>query len=144
MLTFSGFHDNRPRDASGSSSEPTVAMEIRRRVGCQIFVVDKFLATLVGRPPLLTRRFCYIKPPLDLDDSALLSDKEMFRARVQGLDADGWETDGRFHSTTLLRVRMMVAMIRDEILEAVLSQIGESTFGHLMYKTPQFFNPDIY
>ncbi|WZH45377.1 Zn2-C6 fungal-type domain-containing protein [Fusarium acuminatum] len=132
MLTFSGFHDNRPRDASGTSSEPTVATEIRRRVGCQIFVVDKFLATLVGRPPLLTRRFCCIKPPLDLDDSALLSDKEMFRTRVQGLDSDGWETDGRFHSTTLLRVRMMVALIRDEILEAVLSQTGECTFEHLM------------
>jgi hypothetical protein len=144
MLTFSGFHDNRPRESSGTSSEPIVAVEIRRRVGCQIFVVDKFLATLVGRPPLLTRRFCSIKPPLDLDDGALLSDKEMFRTRVQGLDADGWETDGYFHSTTLLRVRMMVALIRDEILESVLCQTGNCTFEHLMYEIPKSFNRETY
>ncbi|KAI1039642.1 hypothetical protein LB505_008340 [Fusarium chuoi] len=82
------------------SSVPT---EIRRRIGCQVFVVDKFLATFVGRPPLLTKRFCSIKPPLDLEESALLSDKETFQRRSQLLDQDGWNTGGRIYSSSLLR-----------------------------------------
>ncbi|KAF5622012.1 hypothetical protein F25303_12195 [Fusarium sp. NRRL 25303] len=124
MLTFSGLHDNRAKSAPHMSSVPT---EIRRRIGCQVFVVDKFLATFVGRPPLLTRRFCSIKSPLDLEESALLSDKETFQRRSQLLDQDGWNTDGRIYSSSLLRVRMMIALARDKILEVVLAQDG--TYG---------------
>ncbi|KAF5694715.1 hypothetical protein FDENT_843 [Fusarium denticulatum] len=119
MLTFSGLHDNRAKPSAHMSSVPT---EIRRRIGCQVFVVDKFLATFVGRPPLLTRRFCFIKSPLDLAESALLSDRETFRRKSQLLDQDGWNTNGRIYSSSLLRVRMMIALARDEILEVVLAQ----------------------
>ncbi|KAK2594915.1 hypothetical protein QQS21_007363 [Conoideocrella luteorostrata] len=122
MLTFSGLHDDQPRDSFAAPSEPMISMEARRRVRCQIFIVDKFLATFVGRPPLLTRRFCSMKLPLDLDETALLSDKKTFRGHLQRLDSDGWNVDGKFHSSTLLRIRMMVALIRDEILEIGLAQ----------------------
>ncbi|KAF5648974.1 transcription factor [Fusarium sp. NRRL 52700] len=121
MLTFSGLHDNRVKSTSQMSSVPT---EIRSRIGCQVFVVDKFLATFVGRPPLLTRRFCSIRSPLDLEESALLSDRETFQRSSQLLDQDGWNTDGRIYSSSLLRVRMMIALARDEILEVVLAQDG--------------------
>ncbi|KAF5561442.1 transcription factor [Fusarium phyllophilum] len=121
MLTFSGLHDNRAKSLPNASSVPT---EIRRRIGCQVFVVDKFLATFIGRPPLLTRRFCSIKGPLDLEEAALLSDRETFQRKSQLLDHDGWNTDGRIYSSSLLRVRMMIAQARDEILEVVLAQDG--------------------
>ncbi|CZR48908.1 uncharacterized protein FPRO_12349 [Fusarium proliferatum ET1] len=135
MLTFSGLHDNRAKSSPHMSSVPT---EIRRRIGCQVFVVDKFLATFVGRPPLLTRRFCSIKSPLDLEESALLSDKENFQRRSQLLDQDGWNTDGRIYSSSLLRVRMMIALARDEILEVVLAQDGAYGITEVMQlKTKQ-------
>ncbi|KAF4439092.1 hypothetical protein FACUT_4446 [Fusarium acutatum] len=121
MLTFSGLHDSRAKSSPHISSVPT---EIRRRIGCQVFVVDKFLATFVGRPPLLTRRFCSIKSPLDLEESALLSDRQTFQRKSQLLDQDGWNTDGRIYSSSLLRVRMIIALARDEILEVVLAQDG--------------------
>lgn len=129
MLTFSGLHDNRAKSSPHMSSVPT---EIRRRIGCQVFVVDKFLATFVGRPPLLTKRFCSIKPPLDLEESALLSDKETFQRRSQLLDQDGWNTGGRIYSSSLLRVRMMIALARDEILEVVLAQDGAYDITEVM------------
>ncbi|KAH7151033.1 hypothetical protein DER46DRAFT_628921 [Fusarium sp. MPI-SDFR-AT-0072] len=110
----------------------TIPTEIRRRIGCQIFIVDKFLATFVGRPPLLTRKFCSIKSPLDLEESALLSDKEAFQRQSQRLDRDGWNTDGRIYSSSLLRVRMMIALARDEILEVVLAQDTHSSITDIM------------
>ncbi|KAF7561652.1 hypothetical protein G7046_g2494 [Stylonectria norvegica] len=125
MLTFSGFHDNQSGESVTTSSVSTVSTEVRRRVGCQVFIADKFLATCVGRPPLLTRRFCSMKLPLDLDDAILLSDRDTFETYVShSLDANGWNVDGLFHSSSLLRVRMMVALIRDEILE-----LGQSNSG---------------
>ncbi|KAF5552624.1 transcription factor [Fusarium mexicanum] len=64
MLTFSGLHDNR-----SSTNVASIPTEIRRRIRCQVFIVDKFLATFAGRPPLLTRRFCFMNLPLDLEES---------------------------------------------------------------------------
>lgn len=52
----------------------------------------------------------------------MLPDKDTFQRQLRRLDPDGWDTEGRFNSGSLLRVRTMVALIRDEILEAVLSQ----------------------
>ena len=141
MLTFSGFHDNRSGNLSMPSSGSTAAIEARRRIGCQIFVVDKFLATFFGRPPLLTRRFCSIQLPLDLDDATLLSDGETFQRHIQRLETNGWNVDGQVRSSSLLRVRMMMALVRDEILEVVLDQNGEHVIDDIMYeKFPPLFN----
>ena len=52
----------------------------------------------------------------------------MFQQQIGRLDAGGWNIDGRCHSGSLLRARMMVALVRDEILEIGLSpQEGHST-----------------
>jgi hypothetical protein len=77
-----------------------------------------------------------MKLPLDLDDTILLSDKETFQSQLHHLDTDGWDIDGRFHSSSLLRVRMMVALIRDEILEVVLDQNGNDALDDIMYERP--------
>lgn len=111
-------------------------MEARRRIVCQIFIADKFLATFVGRPALLTRRFCSIQLPLDLDDGVLLSDKDTFQRQLVRLDSDGWDMDSRLHSASILRVRTMVALIRDEILEIGLSYVENYTIDDIMYEKP--------
>ncbi|KAH7310917.1 hypothetical protein B0I35DRAFT_358349 [Stachybotrys elegans] len=132
MLTFSGYHDDHPRNPSAAPIETTIALEARRRVACQIFIMDKFLATVVGRPPLLARRFCSLPLPLGLDDATLLSDKETFQRHVHLLDPDGWNVDGRFHYSSLLRARMMVALLRDEILEVGLGSSGNHQVDDIM------------
>ncbi|KAF5243408.1 hypothetical protein FANTH_8230 [Fusarium anthophilum] len=127
MLTFSGLHDN--RSSTNVSSIPT---EIRRRIGCQVFIVDKFLATFSGRPPLLTRRFCFMNLPLDLEESVLLSDKAASQRQSQHLDQDGWNVNGRIYSSSLLRVRMMIALLRDQILEVAFAQDGDYGITDMM------------
>ncbi|RFN51338.1 transcription factor [Fusarium flagelliforme] len=119
MLTFAGRHDNCSKNLRGPT-HTTIPCEILRRFSCQVFITDKFLATLVGRPPLLSRRFCSVELPLDIDDVALLADKESFNRCRESLALDGWATDGRFRAVTVLRIRMKIALIRDKILEFVM------------------------
>jgi len=119
MLTFAGRHDNCSKNLRGPT-HTTIPCEILRRFSCQVFITDKFLATLVGRPPLLSRRFCSVELPLDIDDVALLKDKERFDRCRESLTLDGWATDGRFRAVTVLRIRMKIALIRDNILEFVM------------------------
>ncbi|PNP43638.1 hypothetical protein TGAMA5MH_04610 [Trichoderma gamsii] len=132
MLIFSGFHVDRPFGPSNTSSKSMASAEARRRIVCQIFIADKFLATFVGRPALLTRRFCSIQLPLDLDDVALLSDKETFQRHLLRVDNDGWDMDGRLHPASVLRVRTMVALIRDEILEIGLSYVEDHSIDDII------------
>lgn len=108
--------------------------EARRRIVCQIFIADKFLAAFVGRPALLTRRFCSIQLPLDLDDGALLSDKETFQRHLLRVDSGGWDMDGRLHSASILRVRTLIALVRDEILEIGLSYVEDHGIDDIMYE----------
>jgi hypothetical protein len=136
MLTFSGFHVDRLYGPSTTPSKPMASTEARRRIVCQIFIADKFLATFVGRPALLTRRFCSIQLPLDLNDSALLSDEETFNIYLSRLDNHGWDMDGRLHSASVLRARTMVALIRDEILEIGLSYVEDHNIDDIMYENP--------
>ncbi|KAM0518942.1 hypothetical protein ACHAPE_003932 [Trichoderma viride] len=135
MLTFSGFHVDRSNDSLTTSSKSMASMEARRRIVCQIFIADKFLATFVGRPALLTRRFCSIQLPLDLDDGALLSDKETFQRHLLRVASDGWDMDGRLHPASILRVRTLIALLRDEILEIGLGYIEDHNVDDIMYET---------
>ncbi|CAH0002545.1 unnamed protein product, partial [Clonostachys byssicola] len=132
MLTFAGYHDDRSRDPLAAASETTPALEARRRVMCQIFIVDKYLATFVGRPPLLTRRFCCIKLPLDLDDTALVSDKDAFQEQTRSLDSNGWNQRGRIYSSSILRFRMLVALLRDAILEIGLGYSDDFSLDDIL------------
>ncbi|KAK1252161.1 hypothetical protein MKX08_003348 [Trichoderma sp. CBMAI-0020] len=144
MLTFSGFHVDRPCGTSTPSSKPiaSISTEARRRIVCQIFIADKFLAAFVGRPALLTRRFCSLQLPLDFDDAVLLSDKETFQRHLLRLDNGGWDMDGRLHSVSILRVRTMIAIIRDEILEIGLSYV-EHNLDDIMYETQMLICNDL-
>lgn len=134
MLMFSGFHVDRSYGPPTTSSKPIASMETRRRIVCQVFIADKFLAAFVGRPALLTRRFCSIHLPLDLGDDALLSDRDTFQRHLLRVDSNGWDMDGRLHPASVLRVRTMVALIRDEILEIGLGCIEDHSVDDIMYE----------
>jgi hypothetical protein len=39
------------------------------------------------------------------------------------LDSDGWNTDGKIRSSTLIRTRTLVAFIREEVLQLSLGTV---------------------
>lgn len=87
-----------------------------------IFNIDKVLATFAGRPPLLSYRFASTPLPLDMSDEELLgyrpSDPDAAGDRT--VDENGWSTSGKIYSTTILRARTMMAVVRDSILDICL------------------------
>jgi hypothetical protein len=95
--------------------------------------MDKLTATFVGRPPLLSRKYCAPNLPLDLDDSALLSTAEEMGRAIQNLRPDGWNTENTLRAATMLRPRMQIAIVRDEILEYALGHEQDYRLEDLVY-----------
>ena len=94
--------------------------ELRRRLFVAAFGADKQLATFMGRPPALSRRYCTCKLPLDLSDHELMATGDELSAAVAKLDADGWNQSNKAYPATYLRAWMVMTQIRDEILELSL------------------------
>ncbi|CEJ85165.1 hypothetical protein VHEMI03690 [[Torrubiella] hemipterigena] len=112
MTTYLGLHTS-----SKPENDASISTQIQRRLFASVFKVDKLLATFAGRPPLLSHRFCSTPLPLDLSDEELLQPS---REAAASLNAQGWNTAGNIHHTTILRARTMIAYTRDAILEIAL------------------------
>ncbi|KAE8138668.1 hypothetical protein BDV38DRAFT_281967 [Aspergillus pseudotamarii] len=86
----------------------------RRRCFAVVYSMDKTIATILGRPPSLTRHYCVLKPPLDIDDDI---DASNYEEGLEMLDSNGWNADGKRRPSTIVRLRFLLATIREEILE---------------------------
>ncbi|GJC82827.1 hypothetical protein ColLi_05665 [Colletotrichum liriopes] len=116
LSTFLGFHD----EVATEPYKPTICSEIKRKLFCYVFYMDKVLASFAGRPPLISRRYARTPPPLDLKDEYLLADEATLARHVATLDENGWNTEGGLCSATIVRARVMLAHIRDELFEIAL------------------------
>jgi hypothetical protein len=112
-LTFNGSH------------RVTAFSEFRQRQFAVVYSLDKSISSFTGRPPALSRLYCNIQLPLDISDEDILADRETLDYAVQKLDNGGWNTAGNLYSTTCLRVLLLIARLREEVLEIALSPHGE-------------------
>ncbi|KAJ0345501.1 hypothetical protein KNSL1_008389 [Colletotrichum chrysophilum] len=123
LMTFLGLHVN----SNKGVYKPTLASEIKRRLVYKIFVIDKVVSSITGRPPLLSRRYMLTPPPLDLKDDYLVADEETLTRAVASLDSNGYNTDGAAYSITFWRARAQLMIIRDEIFEISLGVEGATS-----------------
>lgn len=128
LTTYLGLH----AITSDSTYIPTASSEAQRILMANVFKIDKVTASFCGRPPLLSRRYVRTPLPLDLSDDILLSDAGTIAKATFSLDENGWNTDGRIHSTTILRARALLAEIKGTILEISLSLPGSSSVEDLL------------
>lgn len=56
-----GYHEKIEED---SSEVPLFVAELRRSCFARVFAADKSLAVFLGRPPRVTKEFCYFQVPL--------------------------------------------------------------------------------
>ena len=107
-----------------ATSKVTAASEYKRRLFCSIYCNDKTHASLNGTPPLLTRLFCDIQPCLDLPTEAIFLPEDELAFELTKLDADGWnisnKSDDTHYIVTILRIKVQLCTIREEILELAL------------------------
>ena len=94
--------------------------EFRRRLFCHVFIGDKQLATFMGRPPTISRRYTTCHVPLDLSEAQMMAEGEELERIKKRLDPNGWNVDGECYPNTICRAWMKMALIRDEILELSL------------------------
>ena len=120
-----GFHQALPHKAI----VPSFVIEMRRRAFAAAYVADKAISTFLGRPPRISKKFSACELPLDLSDEVLWSDGQQLQTAAERLDSRGWNVDGIVQQSTLTRVRMLIAAMRDEVLELSLctsvKDIGE-------------------
>jgi hypothetical protein len=62
-----------------------------------------------------------VQPCLDLPNAAIFLPDDELALELNKLDANGWnKSDDTYHLTTLLRVKVQLCTIREEILELAL------------------------
>lgn len=111
-----GYHDTTQDD----SHVPFYLQQFRKRALAGAHELDKGLATFVGRPPHLSRRYIGLDPPLDLPSSVIMGPPEGLAAAISKLDSNGWNTEGRVYPITRTRAVAMLIGIREEALELSL------------------------
>lgn len=112
------------RESPHSSTQITLAMQVRRQAFAGIFAIDKAIASFTGRPPCLSRRLCASILPLDISDEDLMLPNEQLLELVRTtLDENGWSIEERFYGTTRMRLHYTMSLIRDEILELSMDHV---------------------
>lgn len=127
MMTFLGFH-KRPI----SPKKPTLCSEQKLRLAAQVFTGDKLEVIFTGLPPLLSRRYYSAPLPLGLTDEELSGDPASLEAAIARLDAEGWPLDGEMNRSVMVRARLMMAILRDEIIELAFSDNAYATVEQLL------------
>ncbi|KAH8678462.1 hypothetical protein BX600DRAFT_452094 [Xylariales sp. PMI_506] len=130
LLTFLGVHVQKQDDWVAYT--PTLASEYKRRLFAQIFNNDKLGVMYTGRPPMLSRRYCSVPLPLDIQDEDFIGDAETLSRAAASLDEHGWNTQGAIYPSTIIRARAMIAYIRDEIFDIALSMNITVTIDQLL------------
>jgi len=86
---------------------------------------------------MLTRHFCDIRPCLDLPSGAMFLPQYEITAQLNKLDLDGWkisdETDDTFYPATILRIKLQLCTIREEILELALGVNVDGSEARIKY-----------
>ncbi|KAJ5318304.1 hypothetical protein N7476_004724 [Penicillium atrosanguineum] len=119
-ITAMGLH--RGFDNAESANIPPYLLELRKRAVSLAHEFDKGLATFVGRPPRLHRRYFVLDLPLDLSNKLVMGPVEEFEAaKTELLDEKGWNRhEVLVHTASRHRSLWLLSVIREEVLELLL------------------------
>lgn len=109
-------------DGPADDNCPFFLKQVRRCCFAAAFCIDKCVATFVGRPALINYRYCSLTPPLDLDDNLIFSGGDKLDAALSELDENGWHKYGKRQRSSLNRIRYLLAIHREQILELALGE----------------------
>ena len=77
------------RVVDGSNPDTFMMTELHKRHFIRVFDHDKTISSLAGRPPLLGRRDCTCRLPLNLNDEQLMADGPELSSIKSKLDVNG-------------------------------------------------------
>jgi chromatin structure-remodeling complex subunit RSC3/30 len=118
----SGIHQH----GRGTSDIPFWLTEMRTRALGTSYSIDKLLCTFVGRPPRISKRYCHISPPLDLEFTELALEGADLEQALANIGEDGWNRNPagtkavRGRKSVYQRCFVLNALLREEVLELSL------------------------
>lgn len=115
---------------------PTFCSELKRRLFAHVFILDKVNVSISGRPPLLSRRFCTTPMPLDIPDEYFFADAATFNAALNDISETGWTQTETPHASTMLRGRLIIAQLEEEIQELALGGNKSASVEEILYVIP--------
>lgn len=101
---------------------PFFLVELRKRIFARLYGSDISLATFLGRPPRMSRRFCCINYPLDVEQDTYFLTGDALQQALGALDPSGWNTMGHIRQSASLRWSIVTSMIREDALELLLGR----------------------
>ncbi|KAL3479202.1 hypothetical protein BJX99DRAFT_245031 [Aspergillus californicus] len=104
---------------------PLFLQQWRKNCFATAFYADKCMSTFVGRPPFINYRYCSVSPPLDLSDEDLIAGGEHLRKAISNLDAAGWNPTGTNNRVSIMRLRFLLSLLREQALEIALGTFDE-------------------
>ncbi|OQD97268.1 hypothetical protein PENVUL_c084G01138 [Penicillium vulpinum] len=105
-----------------STKVPFFLSEMRKRTMVAAYSMDKVLATFLGRPPLISWRYCDIQMPLDLSVEEIFADSVVRDAAIARLDEkSGWNLESSLMKGTWPRIALITSVLREKVLELSLS-----------------------
>jgi chromatin structure-remodeling complex subunit RSC3/30 len=90
------------------------------------YSIDKVLCTFVGRPPRISKRFCHISAPLDLEFAELALEGAELERALANIGEDGWNRCAASTKSVVgrksayQRCFVLNALLREEVLELSL------------------------
>ncbi|KAJ5546573.1 hypothetical protein N7494_004158 [Penicillium frequentans] len=100
-----------------SASIPFFLAESRKRLFAATYRNDKSLASFLGRPPRIPKRYCTLVMPYDLSDADLMEDESALMVKLTTMDQYGWSIDKRLKPAAWIRLRFQQSIFREDILE---------------------------
>ena len=73
-----------------------------------------------GRPPRLPLRYCTCRPPYDLTDEEVIAPSHLRDLAISRLDPDGWNLSGNLNRHTVVRLKLALCGILEEVLDLSL------------------------
>ncbi|KAJ5779910.1 hypothetical protein N7457_005070, partial [Penicillium paradoxum] len=105
-----------------STKAPFFLSEMRKRTMVAAYTVDKGLATFLGRPPLISWRYCDIQMPLDLSVDEIFADLVIRDTAIARLDGkSGWNQESSLKKGAWPRLALISSVLREKVLELSLS-----------------------
>jgi hypothetical protein len=128
-MTFMGLH----AEIDSPLYVPTFCSELKRRLFAHVFIIDKANVAISGRPPLLSRRFCTTPMPLDIPDEYFFADAATFNAALSDISETGWSRVESLNASTILRGRLIIAQLEEEIQELALGGEKSANVEEVLY-----------
>lgn len=116
-----GFHQK-----ENKGSLPLFLVEHRKRLLVGSYMVDKELATFLGRPPRISWRHINVDPPLDITYGELFAEPEIRDAAIRRLDRNGWNTRKVPTHLTFVRAMYQMGPVRELVVELSLNSSVEN------------------